>query len=133
MALKSDYTLFAESVIRDETGKISLINIFDRLQAEKLPVIQGKFVIIFGVLDKSRDGVDKGVNLYGYTPDKKLFVKSPLPVALTPKVDHGQIVADLSGMPIEHYGNYNFALGYDEKSIIASKILTVDKLPIKKG
>lgn len=126
MKLSSNYTLFAELVIRDETKKVSLINLFDRLYAPSIPTIQSKFNIIFGLIVEGKALHKEDLFLYAYGPDKKIFLEAKIAIPIDPPENNEtQIVADLSGMSIPKYGDYRFALAYSKDKEISSRTLKV--------
>ena len=131
LELTSYFTLVAEQVIRDESKKASFINLFDRIYASQLPTVQTKLVIIFGVKTKKGKETKKSLHVYIYKPDGSKLAEAQIPEQFDAPSGEGQIIADVSGMPIEAYGNYKFVLGYSENDVISTKVVEV--LPPQEG
>lgn len=127
MKISQNYALLAESVIRDETKKVSLINIFDRIYAEDTPFSQGKIQIFFNLNVQNIDKNSVKLNLSVVSPDSKEILKGEIVVDTSDRsVRHIQIVSDIGGIILPEFGDYKLILS-DSKEKIAEKILSVEK------
>jgi hypothetical protein len=128
MKVSVNYVIFAESVIRDESKKISLINLFNKIQAERFPSAQNKLVVLFN-FEKEPGASKRPLYFFAYTPDGERFAKAEIDIVEGPEgARETQIVVDLSGMPLPIRGEYLFEVGYSEKDIIIGRPLSVDPL-----
>lgn len=60
--IKASYFVFCEGLIRDDSGKISIINIFDRVGGATLPVVPPKLTIAFRVVLSPSEAKKKKIN-----------------------------------------------------------------------
>lgn len=116
MKIQKNYFLLCENAIVGERGKLSLINIYELIYAEKLPASHGKLILVSSfTLDIENSAEDKViVSLDVISPSKKSMLEKEILVEkkldeATKKQTIGDVL-EVNGVVFSEYGQYECVL-----------------------
>lgn len=117
---KVNYFLLCENLLRDDKGRITLVNIFDSIHAEKLPVSPLKFTLAMSLLLNKEDIIDNSVNvtIEIYDSKKKIMVKIEGNATLTTNESNLVTSVELGGrLILESFNKHTAKLSINGKPI----------------
>ena len=124
-----DYLLICEGVSHDASGKVSLMNIFDIIGSDKLPVAPPQFVIAMQVRNSDEKVQDAiyDLKLEIQKPDKSILATIEGQAVFSESIQTVASSINLSNnLVMEHEGKYEINLLIKSQKI-ASRVFSVKK------
>lgn len=131
-----NYFLVAENVIRGEDGGLTIVKVFNKLLAEKVPIVNPKITLVFGFFppkNSQKDGTVK-IKLQILDPnDKEIAELKANAKRIKPKSKDGLELeltsfVDLSSdLVLPDFGIYKFRLWCDSKLLAENRFEVASK------
>ncbi len=98
----------ADQAINDnESGKLSIIGIFEKISVKNLPASHQKMVIVVSLLGKENQMLKLSLNIVRPSGDMELQTNISLKLGTNGKAN---FVTSLEGFPLKELGTYRFKL-----------------------
>lgn len=122
--MKINIALSCEDIIRDaETNSISIHNIIEELNAERIPFIIPKFAIFYLIEKEEGDNEEEKAKLVIKNGDKDLQT-FPISIGFQDKIRNRNIIK-IGGLPISVPGELSVELKKEDDTIISKLIYPV--------
>lgn len=129
LKVSTDYVLFVENVLTSDNGKLTLVNIFDKVIAKDIPAAQVPIIGAASIRVTNDDGKSEHnleISLNGPDGNKMLEPQTQKMQSQGEDEYNINIHVNFAPMPLIKYGKYEFVVKFDGKKI-GSKFLTVSK------
>ena len=132
------FAILSEYVIEARDGKLSIVGIFDEIQAFQVPATFPRIFATIRIQGRITDGTEHIVRLVIVDEDgHEIVKKSPaLPFSLKPRGPgvpmHAVVVADLREVEFPRFGDYEFNIFIDDEPTPAESVaFTVIRIDTK--
>lgn len=132
MKFQVEFFLLCENVIIDQKNKASIINLYDRIFAEKLPAQHPRFVFFTSILfsNQTENSQKAIVTLSVKTPSgvESVMVKTPAQFDIPHHTNSGKIgtILEIPNPILTEYGEYTAEILVNGK-VLKSKVFDVVK------
>ena len=122
MTIKKDYILICENLLADDTGKVTMVNVFDTVYADIVPTFQGSISLVAQLIVEGSTKADEDktkVSLKVLNPAKQVILNNEVKIKINSQLplQKNAIGLQLNGMPLESFGTYQFILEWNDKKI----------------
>ena len=115
-AMKLEAMLLCDKILRDDSGKVHLQGIFDKINAIQTPAVHGEMYLYFRFIADFSERADAGQDklIFELIEPDGTIEQLPSPKPAVSEVGRVDGIFKFQGLPLRSWGEYAFRLRFNE-------------------